>query len=250
MLGENVSFILFVICFSQVSEGKESETLNAQTKTTKSTQKRKSGAKNKHITVPIEIGVGPSMYHLGAMNGSDRLAHSAMSISGYAIISKKLIRKNKHLIPKEYRKMAMAQEEMRISKLWIPESIILSPSQTGTSAIGASFRPVGINLISSKKRQGLNLDLGARLTYAYVNSSDPTLTTPHFIGLGIDAKAEYRIPLTKKNSLGLGWSSHIYLPQSSFSQAESGTIPLEPSNWHVGQAIFKYYTRFPYKYTP
>jgi hypothetical protein len=214
---------------------------------TSTSSKKKTKKKKKVITIPIEVGLGPTAYHLGGMNGSDRTFHSGVSISGQAIISKKLIRQNKHMIPKEYRKMAMAQEELRISKIWIPESIILSPSTSGTSAFGASFRPVSLSLLRAKKNRGLNVDLGARLTYAYINSDDPEILQPHFIGLGIDGKAEFRIPLKKKTSLGIGWTSHAYIPQEMLS---GGTFNIDPSNWHVGQAFVKYYYRFPYQYRP
>ena len=146
--------------------------------------------------------------------------------------------------------MAMAQEELRISKLWIPESIILSSRYSTTSALGASFRPVSLSLLRAEKNRGLNIDVGARFTYAYLTSSELELETPHFIGLGVDVKAEYRIPLSKKNSLGAGWASHAYIPQSTWSGAAVETVDLSPANWHVGQAFVKYYYRFPYQYRP
>ena len=144
--------------------------------------------------------------------------------------------------------MAMAQEELRISKLWIPESIILSSRASATSALGASFRPVSLSLLRAEKNQGLNIDVGARFTYAHLTSSELELETPHFIGLGLDAKVEYRIAFSKKNSIGVGWASHAYIPQERLSGAAVETVDLSPANWHVGQAFVKYYCRFPYQY--
>ena len=257
MFVSTILFLAISICEANEPEDLESslthyESANplAATNQNRSSQKSKSRQKNKTITVPIEIGVGPSAYHLGNVNGTARLAHNSLAISGHAIITKKLIRQNKNLIPKEYRKLAMAQEELRVSKLWIPESIIASSRYATTSALGASFRPVSLSVLKSKKNKGLNADVGARFTYAYLTSSELDLETPHFIGLGVDVKAEYRIPLSKKDSIGVGWASHAYIPQEVLLGATVETLDIGISNWHVGQAFVKYYYRFPYQYKP
>lgn len=242
-------FLFTLLSFAEIPPNAETQELQspAQSQKNGKGKGKKKKKKKKVITVPIEIGVGPTAYHFGNMNGSDRTFHTGVSISGQAIISKKLIRQNKHMIPKEYRKMAMAQDEIRISKLWIPESIIISPSTSGTSAVGASFRPIGLSLMKAKKNKGVNVDLGARVTYAYISSEDPSILSPHFLGLGIDGRAELRVPLGKRKGLGIGWASHAYIPQSMLS---GGSVDLDPMNWHVGQGFVKYYYRFPYQYRP
>lgn len=208
--------------------------------------KKKGKKKKKEINIPIEIGLGPTFYNFTNTEGIEPHFYRGISTSGVAIISKKLIRQNKHMIPKQYRKFALSQDEFRITKLWIPDSIIMTSSLYGTSAYGASFRPVSLSLSKAKKNKGLNADIGARLTYAYVNDTNKDLST-HFFRLGLDGRAELRVPMGRKNSLGIGWTSQIYMPQGFLETASSenaGDIVPE----HVGQISIKYYYRFPYKY--
>lgn len=230
------------------ANGIRSALLSSKNGEGKKTKKKK----KKIFSVPIEVGVGPAAYHFGASNGIDRIFHTGISLSGQAVISNKLIRENKHMIPKQYRKMALAQDEIRVSKIWIPESIIISPSTSGTAAFGASFRPIAASLIQAKNSNGLSVDLGARATYVHIQHGDGDLS-PHFLGLGVDATAEYRICLKKGELkgrwLGIGWASHVYIPQGLlFSSDSAAALSFEPAQWHTGQAFIKYYHRFPYQY--
>ena len=112
------------------------------------------------------------------------------------------------MIPKDIEKWVF-QDEIRTS-YFDPDSIIISPSSSGTSAF-ASFRP--ISALRKRKKQGLNVDLGARFTYAYIDTNDETITSSHFIGVEFDGRAELRVLLGKKNSLGIGWASMLYSPE-------------------------------------
>ena len=118
---------------------------------------------------------------------------------------------------------------------------------------------VGVNMgqcRSSQSLQGRRRSRNSRatklptFTYAYIDTNDETITSSHFIGVGIDGRAELRVPLGKKNSLGIGWASHVYIPQSMLAGSDDGDVFLDPSNWHVGQGFVKYYYRFPYHYRP
>ena len=222
----------------------------SQGKSGKKPKKKGKKKKKKPISIPIEIGVGPAGFNFSGMMNEDQLFYSGVSLSGEAIISNKMLRKNKHMIPKQYRKMALAQEELRISKIWIPESILLSSGSTGPSAFGASFRPVSLSVVRAKKNKGLNVDLGARLTYAYINSEDTTIDNMHFLRVGLDGKAELRVPMGNKNSLGIGWASHAYIPPElivSLGENNLDNLDMNNVHWHVGQVFVKYYYRFPYK---
>ena len=214
--------------------------------TTKAPPKKKSGKKKTHINIPIELGFGPTFYHFSNIQGIDPQFYRGISLSGEAVITKKIIRENKHMIPKQYRKMALAQDEIRISKIWIPDSILFTNNLNGTSMYGASFRPVSMSLSRAKKNKGLNTDIGARFTYAYISHSN-TDTTSHFLRLGLDGRLELRIPLQKQNSMGIGWISQLYLPAGFLTSLDQETTPTIIPN-HVGQFYIKYYYRFPYKY--
>ena len=219
---------------------------SSRTKTKTPPPQKKTGKKKTHINIPIELGVGPTLYHFSNIQGIDPQFYRGISVSGEAVITKKIIRENKHMIPKQYRKMALAQDEIRISKIWIPDSILFTNNLNGTSMYGASFRPVSISLSRAKKNKGINADIGARATYAYVNNSN-TDATIHFLRLGLDGRAELRIPVQKQNSLGIGWISQLYLPAGFLTSLDQATQPALIPN-HVGQFYVKYYYRFPYKY--
>ena len=65
--------------------------------------KKKGKKKKKEINIPIEIGLGPTIYTFTNTEGIEPHFYRGISTSGVAIISKKLIRQNKHMIPKQYR---------------------------------------------------------------------------------------------------------------------------------------------------
>ena len=216
----------------------------------KAKKKKKKGKKPLHI--PIEVGVGPAGFNFTGLIGDNQFFHSGLSISGEAILSRKVLKQNKHMIPKQYRKMVLSQREMRISKLWIPDSLIISPALNGTSVYGASFRPISLGLISPRNNRGLSASVGARATYAYIASQDEAIGTTHFLRVGLDGRAEFRIPIGKKKWLGLGWASHLYIPQTvggAVGDLDIENVDLASSIWHVGHAFVKYYYRFPYKVT-
>jgi hypothetical protein len=241
-------FILAIL-FSAVGKADHSNDVlkRPNTLTPKTPPKgKKKGKKKKFINIPIEIGLGPTFYNFSNTEGIEPQFYRGLSLSGVAIINNKLIRENKHMIPKQYRKMALAQDEFRISKLWIPDSILFTNNLNSSSAYGASFRPLSISISKAKKNKGLNADIGARFTYAYINDSNQNVNT-HFLRLGLDGRAELRLPLQRKNSLGIGWTSQIYLPSGFLMAAENSNYSnMMPE--HVGQIFVKYYYRFPYKY--
>ena len=203
------------------------------------------------IAVALTDDIGSSTNII--MNGKTRCMITSSSLHRTSLTTPHLNLSDLVLIvdnvfqdPHAVRKFALSQDEFRITKLWIPDSIIMTSNLYGTSAYGASFRPVSISLSKAKKNKGLNADIGARLTYAYINDTNKNLST-HFFRLGLDGRAELRVPMGRKNSLGIGWTSQIYMPQGFLDSASNeGSGDIMPE--HVGQISVKYYYRFPYKY--
>jgi hypothetical protein len=199
------------------------------------------------VTVPIDIGVGPAGHLLTGPVFREQPVLGGIEFSAEAIIDHATIKRYKNRIPAQYRKAAMSMDEVRISHPLIPHTIFLSPAGIGGSTVGMygiSFRPIalGIPLLSGPLR--VDLDLGLRLTYAYLHSE--VLPSPtHFLRPGLDPKLEVEVPFSDSFLVSFGWCSQLYVPQPV-----GGSIlavgPLDEAIWHVGQGFVKLHFRFPY----
>jgi hypothetical protein len=203
----------------------------------------------KKIEVPIEVGLGPSILNVTGPVAADQPAHFAISLSGEAVISKKLIKQNKKMIPRQYRKKVMKMDEIRISSIYLPDMLIISPKTRNVGLYGISWRPVSMGVPLIKGPASLKAGVGLRLTAAYLDSSLPSLESTLFLRPGLDAKIQTQIPLGKSFGLTAGWCSQVYLPQElgGAVDAVDPTGDLSNSIWHIGQAYVRLNYRFPYK---
>ena len=204
-------------------------------------------AEAKKIEVPIELGIGPSMLNVTGAVAQDQPWHYAISLSGEAIISKKLLKQNKKMIPKQYRKKVLKMDEIRVSSIYLPDMLIVSPRTGNTALYGISWRPISMGVPLIKGPTSLKAGLGLRLTGAYLDSSLPSLPSTLFIRPGLDAKIQAQMPLGEKFGLTAGWASQVYVPQSLGGELDDFAAELDSSIWHIGQAFARLNYRFPYK---
>jgi len=201
----------------------------------------------KAVEVPVDIGVGPAGHWITGPVAAEEPVIGGLVFSIEAVLDKKTIRKFKKRIPREYRKMVLQMDEIRISHPLIPDTFWIHPSgitgQTGMYGIG--WRPIGIGLPLVKEPIKAGLSVGPRLTYAYLHSQ--VLDSPtHFLRPGIDGMFEVEIPFTDTFLVSLGWDSQVYIPQE-VGGAILETAPLDQSIWHIGQGFLKIHVRVPYK---
>lgn len=203
-------------------------------------------ARPRRVTVPVDIGVGPSAHLITGPVFRDQPVHTGLSLSVQAIIDKKTLRKYRKRIPAKYRKMVMQMEEVRYSPfIWLPDTLIISPAYDGTGMYGASWRPLSIGLTWSREPVRFVTSIGGpRITYLFIHSR--TLASPtHFLRPGLDARADLEIPFSDTVLLSARWTSELYPPQQVGGSILEWGPPGE-SIWHVGQATLMLHIRFPY----
>jgi hypothetical protein len=196
------------------------------------------------VEIPINVGVGPAFYFVTGDVQKDRSPLYGVQINVAAIIDKATLKKARKTIPKKYRKQVSKFDEVRISKIWVPDSLIVSPGNDDTASVyGVTLRPISLGIPIG----ALSISAGALVTYAYFDGEDIGGTT-HFLRPGLDARAELEVAITESFLISAGWSSAVYIPQTlgggvgdvSFSTA-SDTV------WHIGQAFGVLHFRFPYE---
>lgn len=205
--------------------------------------------KNKAVEVPIDIGVGPAGHWITGPVANNQSIHSGLAFSVEAVLDKKLLRKFKNRIPKQYRSTVLGMDELRISHPLIPDTFFISPAGIvgDTGIYGVSWRPIGINVPLINEGVGFDVGVGARFTYFYLHSQ--SLENTHFVRPGIDAKAEFEIPFSDRFLVSFGWDSQFYIPQTLGGGVfEAG--PLDESIWHVGQGFLKFHFRVPVTVKP
>ncbi|MCA9537237.1 MAG: hypothetical protein KC620_00030 [Myxococcales bacterium] len=200
------------------------------------------------MTVPVDLGIGPAFHFITGPIQDDQSPHYGLKISLKAIITREVIEQNKSKIPKKYRGMASKIDEARFSpSIFIPDTLFISPRFENTAMYGISWRPIGLDLPLIKKPR-LAIGIGLDLTYAYLDSDLKALGTTHFLRPGLDAKAEFEVPITDSFLISVGWMSVFYPPQKVgggiFTWGE-----LDESIWHLGQAFVQLHFRFPYTTT-
>ena len=198
------------------------------------------------VEIPINVGVGPAVHMLTGPIQDDQMLHYGLKLSVAAIIDRATIQKNKHRIPRKYHNLVNRAGEVRIGKLYVPDTIFISPKVNKTQMYGFTFRPLalGVPLINQNVRLGVSA--GVLLTYAFIQS-DSVLDKPmHFFRPGLDLKAEFEIPFSNTFLMSLGWSSQFYVPQEingGFFEVKG----IKNSIWHIGQAFLLFHVRFPYQ---
>lgn len=229
--------LIFLICLALSADALAANTRRP---------KRRSLPRKEKITVPVNVGVGPSAFMLFGPVAEDQLVHPGLRLSVFAALDPAFIRKHIKRVPRQYRKQAQSMRgEIRYSPLWyLPESVILSPQFENTGIFGIHFKPIGAGLALSQNPR-LDVNLGLLMSYAYITSK--TLPGPtHFLRPGLELKAELEFPVKQDFRISLGWSSSLYPPQEIggdvFKWGDT-----EQSIWHIGQAFLLFHFRFPYE---
>ncbi len=237
------------------------DTADAQTRS-RSRQKRTSpqssrGKSKREVTVPINIGVGPTLNTLGAIDFAnfglagpiyeDQTFHYGIRISIEAVLDQQFLRENSRLVPRQYRRQVSRMTELRFKPAilsLIPTSLFISPKFNNTGVYGATwtFLGLGIAPINGPVRLGISGNIIA--TYAFIYSD--TIASPtHFLRPGAELAIELEVPVTDQFLLSLGWASQLYIPQ----QVGGSILDLGSGNdalWHIGQAFFMFHFRVPY----
>ena len=197
-------------------------------------------ANAKEVTVPLNIGFGPSVYHLNAPLGLEQSAYYGIHLDLAAVIDKETLAKNQRKIPKKYRKMVKRLGEVKISHLLIPDALIISPRVKDTAMYGVTFRPVGIGQPIGTQNVRLKLNAGLLLTYAYISQS---VQTTHFLRPGIDLGATIEIKLHPRFIVSGGYALGVYIPQTL---GGFGLGIGENSLWSMGQGFVLLNYRHPF----
>jgi hypothetical protein len=205
----------------------------------------------KKVEVPIDVGVGPAaMIWTGAI-AQDQPVHWGLSISASAVLDQKFLRKNRKMIPKQYRRQVTQMDEIRIGYLLIPDTVIISPKINDTGMYGVNWSPLSMGMPLVKKPFDLKATADLMLTYAYIHSDDDDVGTTHFLRPGLGLGANLELPLGGRFFLSMSWRSALYVPQAVNSSLQDlGPIEdgdLTQSIWHVGQGAAQLHYRFPYK---
>jgi len=241
-----IAFLLTCLCLSGLALAKETP------KSRKSA--RKAPKKKVELTVPVDVGVGPTFNHFFGPLGDDQLLHYGLKFEVTAIITREIIHKNQKRIPAKYRKQALKMDEFRMSPFWwLPDSVFLSPKLNHTGVYGVTFRPLalGLTLLNTSVLR-FSVSAGAVLTYAYIHSDRfQHADSMHFLRPGVDARAEVTLSFSETFLLSFGWDSYFYLPQA-VDQPGKGILDsagLDNSLWHNGQGFVLLHFRFPYSTT-
>lgn len=201
------------------------------------------------VTVPFDIGVGPTGNLITGPVFRDQPVHFGLRISTYAIIDRATRRKYRHRIPERYRKMADQQGDIRYNPLscCIPANLHISPAIPDTpfgdtGIYGITFKPIGLGVNLGDSSAGLQIGLGALLSYMFIHSK--TLPSPtHFLRPGLEARAELEFNFGG-GGVSLGWASQLFPPQEVGGSILKWGPPGE-SIWHIGQAFLLFHVRKP-----
>ncbi len=202
------------------------------------------------VTVPIDIGLGPSALTWTGPLADDQMWHTGLSISAAAIIDKKTLKKHKKKIPKQYRKQVMKMDEVRIGYMLVPDTLVISPRRDHTAIYGVTWSPVSMGVPLSDGPVRLRAGADLLLSYAYIDSDLEALGTTHFLRPGLGLGADLDLPLSESFLISLHWRSGIYIPQrvggNLMELGVSAGGGTGDAIWHVGQGSVQLHYRFPY----
>ena len=202
------------------------------------------------VTVPIDIGVGPAAQIWTGPIAQDQTVHTGLAISAAAVLDQKFLKKNRKLIPKQYRRQITQMNEIRIGHLLVPDTLIISPKRDNTGMYGITWSPLSLSTPLTQGPVRLDASADLLLTYTFIHSDSDAIGNTHFLrpGLGLGSKLEF--PLGGPFRFSISWRSALYVPQ----QVGGGLDELGPvaegdltqSIWHVGQAAAQLHYRFPF----
>lgn len=204
-------------------------------------------ARADRVTILADVGVAPAVHLINGGFDLNKDVQLGLKLSLEGIITREVIQKNKHRVPKKYRRFVERANEFRISPFWyLPDTLFISPKIGESQMYGLSFRPIGLGLAFGRKPR-LGLEAGAVLTYAwYQSDAHDDGSGTHFIRPGVEIRVDFEIPFTRTFLLSLGWASTFYVPQEFGGFGFPEEDFLTKSIWHIGQGYLMFHFRFPY----
>jgi len=216
-------------------------------------------ARAAQVTVPFNVGVGPSAQLLTGPVQQDQTLHFGLRLELAAVIDQATIKANKDKIPARYRKMASQVQELRYRpSIFIPSTLLISPAVKGTGIYGATWRFIGVGMPFGGNPVTFRLGATLIATLAFIHSrtlrglGGEDVSYALFLRPGVELSAELEFRLTERLLISLGWSSAIHVPQVLRRNAGLSlvSIPgdaegLSKSLWHFGQPFLMVHYRFP-----
>ncbi|MGC8928063.1 MAG: hypothetical protein ACP5QK_09080 [Myxococcota bacterium] len=200
--------------------------------------------------IPLNIGVGPALNYIPSIISEDQLLHYSLKLDIYAAIDREFIESHKSRIPKKYRGFVENKDELRVSYIFIPESIIFSPKLNNTGMYGINFRPISIGLPVLKYVNFKNrLNLGLNLTYIFIHSDKifEGSGSMNFLRPGLNLQFDNIAKMTRKFLISFGVDAYFYIPQKIEKNSpilESGEP--DKSIWFIVQGYIIFNLRLPY----
>lgn len=200
--------------------------------------------------IPLNIGIGPAFNYIPSIISEDQLLHYSLKLDLYAALDREFIESHKSRIPKKYRGFVENKDELRISYIFIPESIILSPKINNTGMYGVNFRPISIGLpVVKTEKFKSRFNLGLNLTYIFIHSDKifDGSGNMNFLRPGLNLQFDNIARLTRKFLVSFGLDAYFYIPQRVEKDSpifESGE--LDKSIWFILQGYIILNFRTPY----
>ncbi|MCX7943895.1 MAG: hypothetical protein N2746_05240 [Deltaproteobacteria bacterium] len=201
--------------------------------------------------VPLNLGFGPALNYIPKIISNDQFLHYSLKLDIYAVLDRDFIEKHKSKIPKKYRKFVESKDELRVSYIFIPESLFISPKYQNTGIYGINFRPLSLGLPIVKTDTFKNrLNMGINLTYLFIHSDKifNEKGSMHFLRPALNLQFDNLLKISKKFLVSLGVDTYFFIPQKVEDKSnifESGDI--NDSIWFIGQIYVLLNPRVMYK---
>lgn len=188
------------------------------------------------VTIPIEVGVGPSTQYFYNQIPDHNRWHTGLKIDLAAVINQEIIQKFKKKIPKKYRKLAKKINEVRFRPSpipFIPTTLIISPNESNPN-YGAIWDTFGVGTALGP----IHLDLGLPLVYSYIGYTEgEEQKSMHLFRPSLSVKASINIQFSKAIGLTLGWREYFMPPQTLGGSVLDFSTDTKNSIWHMGQGF-------------
>lgn len=203
------------------------------------------------VTIPLNLGVGPAVNYISQIISNDQPFHYSLKLDIYAILDKEFLQSHKSRIPKRYRGFIEGKDELRISYLFIPELLIISPAFKHTGIYGINFRPIslGFPLVRSRNLR-TNLGVGLNVTYMFIHSDSifDKDGSMNFLRPGLNLQFDSRVMITREFLISCGADTYFYIPQEVKDDSEIlQTGEFKRALWFIAQLYIIFNFRVPYK---
>jgi hypothetical protein len=203
------------------------------------------------VEVPLNIGFGPALNYIPKVISDDQTFHYSLKLDICAVLDKNFIESHKDRIPKKYRGLLEGKDEFRVSYIFIPELLIISPKIEHTGIYGVNFRPVTLRVPFVSKTNFKNgISIGLDLTYMFIYSDKifDGEGSMNFLRPGLNLQFDNLIRFSKSFLVSFGLDSYFYIPQEIKDRSPIIEIGnLDRAIWFIGQVYIIINFRVPYK---